>query len=161
MNEYHNSIVDRRARDLVDVGAFAARYAENAWRLSGVLHAALWAADACNHSLAHETASNAVRVVEWFAASQLDILAKSRHAAASKQEDEVLELIESNRQRKGQDFTTARDVHRARITATADAARALLDRMERDGLLVAEDLIPAHGGKTTRIFRAAKNPVPG
>jgi hypothetical protein len=159
--DFHNRIVDRRAVDLADVGAFAARYAENAWRLAVVLHAAQWAGDAGSESLTAETAANAVRVVEWFAASQLDILAKGRHAAAAKVQDEVLELLESNRQRKSQDFTTAREVHRARITATADAAKALLARMEADGLLVAEDIAPAHGGKTTRIYRAVKNPGPG
>ena len=159
--DFHNRIVDRRAVDLADVGAFAARYAENAWRLAVVLHAAQWADDAGSESLTAETAANAVRVVEWFAASQLDILAKGRHAAAAKVQDEVLELLESNRQRKSQDFTTAREVHRARITATADAAKALLARMEADGLLVADDIAPAHGGKTTRIYRAVKNPVPG
>ncbi len=161
LNDYHNRIVDRRSDDLADVGAFAARYAENAWRLAVVLHAALWAADASNEPLAAETAANAVRVVEWFAASQLNILAKGRHTAAVKVQDEVLELLETNCQRKAQDVTTAREVHRARITPTADAARALLARMEADGLLVAEDITPARGGKTTSIYRAVRNPVPG
>jgi hypothetical protein len=160
LNDYHNRIVDRRAADLADVGAFAARYAENAWRLSIVLHAAMWGSDAGNEPLAAETAANAVCIVEWFAASQLDILAKGRRAAAAKVQDEVLELVESNGQRKGQNFTTAREVHRARITATADAAKALLARMEADGLLVGQDIIPAHGGKSTRIYGAVKNPAP-
>ncbi len=158
--DFHNRIVDRRAIDLADVGAFAARYAENAWRLAVVLHAAQWAGDATSEALTAETAANAVRVIEWFATSQLDILAKGRHAAAAKVQDEVLELLESNRQRKSQDFTTAREVHRARITATADAAKALLARMEAEGLLVGEDITPAHGGKTTRIYRAVKSPIP-
>jgi len=89
------------------------------------------------------------------------LLAKCRRAAATKLEDQVLELLENTRQRKGQDFITAREVHRARIMPTAEAAKALLARMEADGLLVAEDIIPAHGGKTTRIYRAVKNPVAG
>jgi hypothetical protein len=161
LNDFHNRIIDRRAADLADVGAFAARYAENAWRLSVVLHAAQWAGGAGNEPLAAETATNAVRVVEWFTASQLDILAKGRLQAASKVQDEVLELLETTFQRKGQDYITARDVHRARITPTADAAKALLARMEADGLLAGQDITPAHGGKTTRIYRAVKNPVPG
>ncbi len=161
LNDYHNSIVDRRATELADIGAFAARYAENAWRLSDVLHAAQWAADAGNQPLAAETAANAIRVIEWFGASQREILAKGRLAAATKVQDEVLKLLESNRQRKGQDFITVREVHRARVKATADEARALLARMEVDGLLVGEDITPPHGGKTTRIHRAVKNPVPG
>ena len=85
---------------------------------------------------------------------------KGRFSAAAKVQDEVLELLESNRQRKSQDYTTAREVHRARITATADAAKALLARMEADGLLVGEDNTPAGGGKTTRIYRVIKNPAP-
>jgi hypothetical protein len=157
---FHNRIVDRRTADLADVGAFAARYAENAWRLSVVLHAARWAGDAGNEPLAVETAANAVRIVEWFAASQLDILARGRHQAASKVEDEVLELLATTLQRKAQDFTTAREVHRARIVPTADAARALLDRMEREGVLTGEDVMPPHGGRATRVFRRVQNPVP-
>ena len=94
------------------------------------------------------------------AASQLDILAKGRHAAAAKVQDEVLELLKTTRQRKSQDFITAREVHRARITSTADAAKALLARMEADGVLIGEDVMPPGGGKTTRIFRHTPNPVP-
>ena len=146
LNDYHNRIIERRATDLADVGAFAARYAENAWRLAVVLHAAQWAGQAGNEPLTAETAANAVRIMEWFAASQLDILAKGRLQAASKVQDEVLELLKSNLQRKRQEFITARDVHRARITPTADAARALLARMEADRLLDGQDTIPAHGG---------------
>ncbi len=73
---YHNRIVDTRADDLADVGAFAARYAENAWRVAVVLHAAQWAGEARHEQLTKETAANAVRIVEWFASSQLAILAK-------------------------------------------------------------------------------------
>lgn len=162
LESYFNEIVDRRrAGELTDVSQYASRWCEQAARIALALHAGLHGAHAHQHPLELETAENAVRFAKWFADQQLGLLAKGRHAAASKQEDEVLELIESNRQRKGQDFITARDVHRARITATADAAKALLARMEADGLLVGEDITPQHGGKTTRVYRAARNPVPG
>ena len=46
------------------------------------------------------------------------------------------------------------------MTATAEAAKGLLGRMEADGLLNGEDIKPEHGGKTTRIFRRTQNPVP-
>ncbi len=108
-----------------------------------------------------ETARSAIAIVEWFIDAQLGVLARGRLETAKKQEDEVLELIESNRQRRGQDFTTARDVHRNRVTPTADGARALLAKMEANGLLLGEDTTPAHGGKTTRVYRAIKNPIPG
>jgi hypothetical protein len=36
-----------------------------------------------------------------------------------------------------------------------------LSRIEADGLLVGEGITPPRGGKTTRIYRAVKNSVPG
>ena len=163
LTQFHNHVVDRRAVDLADVGAFAARYAEQAWRVAVVLHAALHGAEAGGHTLTLETAQNAVGLVEWFSAAQLDILAKGRRAAAEKVEEEVIELLATRQERQRLDYVTAREVHRARIVSTADAGRALLARMEREGLLTGEDVRPAHGGKTTRIFRAVggTNPVPG
>ena len=163
LTQFHNHVVDRRAVDLADVGAFAARYAEQAWRVAVVLHAALHGAEAGGHTLTLETAQNAVGLVEWFSAAQLDILAKGRRAAAEKVEEEVIELLATRQERQRLDYVTAREVHRARIVSTADAGRALLARMERESLLTGEDVRPAHGGKTTRIFRAVggTNPVPG
>jgi hypothetical protein len=141
------------------VGQFAARYGEQAWRLALVLHAAFHGAEAHNHPLDVETAGNAIAIVRWFVDSQLSVLARTRRQATAKLEDEVLELLETQRQRRGMDFITARDVQRARIATSADAARALLARMEADGLLVGEDVTPQGGGKTTRIFRHPTNPV--
>jgi hypothetical protein len=161
LTEFHNRVVDRRGADLADVGAFAARYAENAWRVAVVLHAGLYGAGAHTHPLDAETAGNSVRVVEWFAAAQLEILSKARRQVAAKLEDQILALITSNTERKAQNFTTARDVQRARIVAPAEAARALLARMETAGLLIGEDIPPPGGGKVVRIFRATSNPVPG
>lgn len=159
LTDFHNGIVDRRTGggDLADVGAFAARYAENAWRLSVVLHGAHWGGRAAQEPLSAETATNAVRIVNWFVAAQLDILTKGRLAAATKVQDEVLELLETIRERKAQSFITARDVYRARITTTADAARALLERMEVEGVLTGEDSVPERGGKTVRHYRAVSN----
>ena len=107
-----------------------------------------------------ETAQNAIGVVRWFINAQLDILTRSRRQAAARVEEKVLKLLDENRQRQGRNFITAREVHRARITTTADAAKALLARMDADGLLHGEDIAPAHGGKTTRIYSAIRNPVP-
>jgi hypothetical protein len=161
LEAYHNEFVAGwKSGELSDVGRYASRWCEQAARLSLVLHAGLHGKSAHLHPLELETAVNAILLAKWFAGQQLGLLAKGRHAAAAKLEDQVLELLESNRQRKSQDFITAREVHRARITASADTAKALLARMEADGLLVAEDITPAHGGKTTRIYRAARNPVP-
>ena len=160
LDHYQHAIYDRRG-ELADVKLFASRWCENAWRIALVLHAALYGGYAHNHPLGGETAANAVRIMQWFEAAQLDILAKGRHQAAEKVETEVFDLLETNNQRKAQDFITAREVHRARIMPTADAAKALLTRMEAGGLLTGEDIIPARGGKATRVYRAVQNPFRG
>ncbi len=162
--DYHNAIVERRSTELRDVTGFAARWAEQAWRLTVVLHAGLHGAEAHNnHPLDSTTAECAIRLAEWFAASQLDILSKGRHEAAKKIEEQVLELIQDRTEHQKLDYLTARDVRRDRIVATPEAAAALLARMEADGLLVGEDVRPEGGGRSTRVFRAAggNNPVPG
>ncbi len=170
LDHYQHSLVDRKG-ELADVKLFAARWCENAWRVALTLHAAFHGVEAHLHPLAGETAANAVRVMEWFAASQLDILYKRRQTAAAEVEDEILKLLadreqgrrlEKEEQRLGQrfDYVTVRILQRKRI-AFGEAANAVLGRMEADGLLTAEDIAPAHGGKTTRIYRAVKNPVPG
>ena len=162
LNAYHNEIVDRRRGDLHDLTSYAARWAEQAWRLAVVLHAAVHGAQAHNHPLADETAANAIRLAQWFADQQLDTLARGRRRVAQKKEDEVTELLATRHKRQQLDFVTARDVHRARIVPTADAALALLLRMEKDGILRGQDVRPPQGGKVTRAFRtvAGNNPVP-
>ncbi len=144
LDHYQHSLVDRQG-ELGDVKLFAARWCENAWRVALTLHAAFHGVEAHLHPLAGETAANAVRVMEWFAASQLDILYKRRQTAAAEVEDEILKLLadreqgrrlEKEEQRLGQrfDYVTARTMQRNRI-ARGDAAKALLARMEADGLL--------------------------
>lgn len=160
LETYFNEIVDRRkVGELADVSQYASRWCEHAARLAITLHAGLHGATAHQHPLELETVNNAVRLAKWFAHQQLNLLAKGRHTAATKREDEVLELLETTRQRKGVDYITAREVHRARITPTADAAKALLARMERDAMLIGEDVKPEGGGKTSRIFRRVQNPA--
>ncbi len=155
LTDFYSAIVDRRASDLVDVGCYAARYAEQAWRLAVVLHAIRFGSEAGNTQLSEETSRDAIRIVEWFICAQLDVLAKGRRAAEEMVESEVLNLLTTRRQRKQSDLLTARDVYRARIVNKPEAASALLARMERDHLLVGEDVRPPHGGRCTRIYRAS------
>jgi hypothetical protein len=160
LDDFFNDVVDRRTGELSDVGQFASRYGEQAWRVALTLHAALYGRDAHNHPLDTETARHAIAVVQWFVDAQLNVLARSRRQAAEKIEEQVFGLLETIRERKNLDFVTVRDVQRARIVTSAAAARALLSRMERDGLLAGEDVTPPGGGRTTRIFRRVQNPVP-
>lgn len=163
LDDFFNAVVDRRGGELSDVGQFASRYGEQAWRVTLTFHAALYGRDAHSHPLDAETAQCAIVAVQWFVDAQLNVLTRNRRQAAEKLETEVLELLATRQERQGPDYLTARDVYRARIAPTPEAAHALLARMETDGLLTGEDNRPPHGGRATRLFRAVggKNPVPG
>lgn len=169
---YHNEIVSRRKEGgLADVSQYASRWCEQAARLAVVLHAGLHGATAHQHPLELETADRAVTLAKWFADQQLGLLAKVRRQVAVKLEDDVMQLIddrihgkrlEPEERELGRciDYVTPRTLVRARITTTADPAKALLTRMEAEGLLIGEDVSPKRGGPTTRIFRRVTNPVP-
>ena len=78
--EYERENIRRRQSkgDLPDLAAYVARWAENAWRLAVVLHAARHGAAAHEAALDRETAAAAVEVMRWFSAMQLQVLAAGR-----------------------------------------------------------------------------------
>jgi hypothetical protein len=80
LRDFHNRAVDRvrDGGDLRDVDSYVARWAENAWRLSLVLHSATLGGDAHRVSLHQSTAEKAIRIMDWFIREQLAILAASR-----------------------------------------------------------------------------------
>jgi hypothetical protein len=95
LRDYANEIVQRRRRggDLEDVTIYAARWAENAWRLAVVIHAAEHGADAWQESLTVTTAANAVRLMRWFADQQLRTLSAGREERLSKRLDKLREVL--------------------------------------------------------------------
>jgi hypothetical protein len=80
LREFHNRAVDRvtDGGDLRDVDSYVARWAENAWRLSLVLHCTRHGGDAHRVSLHQSTAEKAIRIMDWFIREQLTVLAASR-----------------------------------------------------------------------------------
>ena len=147
LTDHHNAIVDRRLSDLKDITSFAARWTEQAWRLSVVLHAAQHGAQAHEHHLSAETARAAITLADWYAAQQLDILSGGRWRAKRDQQNEVLSLLAEITE-----GITAREVQRARIAKPAEEARELLKQMEQDGILESRDITPEHGGWTVRLY---------
>jgi hypothetical protein len=145
--DHHNLIVDRRLSDLQDITSYAARWTEQAMRLSVVLHAAQHGASAREHCLSPDTAADAITLADWFSSQQLDILSAGRWQTQRHQQREVLTLLATI-----PEGITARNVQRARIAKDADAAHALLDAMEAQGQLTGKDVTPDHGGKTSRIY---------
>jgi hypothetical protein len=78
--EYERENIRRRQStgDLPDLAAYVARWAENAWRLAVVLHAARHGAAAHEAALDRETAGAAVELMRWFSTKQLQVLAAGR-----------------------------------------------------------------------------------
>ena len=101
--------------------------------------------------LAADTAASAIALAGWLAGKQLRILARGRHAARRAKRDEVLALLADK-----PTGIAARDVHRARIVASADEAHALLTQMEADGELIGKDSKSETGGHVTRTFTKAR-----
>ncbi|MDB6072962.1 MAG: hypothetical protein JWO89_602, partial [Verrucomicrobiaceae bacterium] len=95
LRDYCNQTVRRykRGGDLEDVASYAARWAENAWRLCVVLHAAEHGGEAWATALSPETATKAVNLMEWFSVQQLQILASGREDRMAKRLERLKEVL--------------------------------------------------------------------
>jgi len=95
LRDFTNEIVQRRKRggDLEDVSIYAARWAENAWRLAVVLHAAEYGEDAWRENLSVATAGKALTLMRWFAAQQLRLLASGREDKLAKRLEKLREVL--------------------------------------------------------------------
>ncbi|MCB0188387.1 MAG: zinc metallopeptidase [Caldilineaceae bacterium] len=95
LRNYTNETAVRRRKggDLEDVDIFAARWAENAWRLAVVLHAAERGDDAWRESLSVDTAERALCLMRWFAGQQLALLAAGREEKMKKRLERLQEVL--------------------------------------------------------------------
>lgn len=152
LDEHFNAIVTRRKSDLLDVTIYAARWNEQAWRISVCLHAGKWGSLAHEQELEPDTVEDAIALANWFSFEQLEILSAGREAAHQAKRDEVLKLLVNK-----PGGIRASDVYRARIVPDSAAARALLSRMESEGVLLGIDSKPDGGGHVTRTFTRAPN----
>jgi hypothetical protein len=144
---YYNSVVERRRSELADVGPFAARWAEQAWRLVVVLHAARYAGDAHNNAVQAQTAEDAISLMDFFSGQQLELLRRTRAHAKTEAAEAVFEMLAARNE------ITARDAQREHIADSAGEAHALLEQMVRAGKLVFHDHKPEGGGHPTRLYR--------
>jgi hypothetical protein len=151
LDNYFNQIVARLLSDLRDVTSYAARWAEQAWRIAVCLHAGHWGARAHNQQLELHTAQDAIQIAEWFSAQQLEILSGGREKAFRALRERVLTLLTSR-----PNGIRRADVYKARITTDAGEARKLLEAMESEGLLIGRDEQPEGGGHVTRIYTKAR-----
>lgn len=145
--DYYNSVVERRRSELAGVGPFAARWAEQGWRLVVVLHAATYGRDAHNEVVQVRTAEDAISLMDFFSQQQIELLRHTRAQAKTEAEKAILLMLSANKP------ITARDAQREHIADNAADAHALLEQMVLAGKLVFHDHKPERGGHPTRVYR--------
>ena len=149
--EYFNDIVKERQAGgrLEQVNAYAARWEENALRIGVCLHAAKHPENAMDERFSLQTAHEAIGLMKWFAAQQMQLLEVSIEQQKQELEERVIKLIE---EKAGQ--CTKTDVTRKRITENSKSAQSLLQSMVNRGLLVEETLAaPGRGGHQQTIYK--------
>jgi uncharacterized protein DUF3987/CHC2-type zinc finger protein len=93
LNDHHDAIVKRRRGELRDVTSYAARWNEQAWRITVCLHAGTYGSQAHEHPVALETAQRAIALADWFAEEQLRILNTGRMERKAARLKKLKELI--------------------------------------------------------------------
>ncbi len=147
IDDYCNSVTAQHETEYADVWSFAARWGEQAWRLSVVLHAGLYGKSAHEVPISLETVNSAVKIAQFFAKEQLAVLQANRGSSKKELFSRVKELARE----KGE--ISATDLTRKRISKSAKHAHGILEEMERLGLLISESQTPANGGHTTTVYR--------
>jgi hypothetical protein len=147
LNDHHDAIVKRRRGELRDVTSYAARWNEQAWRISVCLHAAAHGAEAHQHQLDLETAQHAMKLADWFAEQQLRILSAGRTQRKVERLQKLRELIVQ--QYNGE--ATLRDL-KLRNGFKAEEVRELAIKFP--GMLAIEKL--ETGGRPSEIVRLPK-----
>ncbi len=152
LNEYRNCVIDRTRSELIDVDIFTMRWAEQAWRLALVLHAAEYGDESADHSLSLETAQKAVCLINWFSAQQLQILTKGRNKMVEREEDQIENLL-VRMNRKGQNFITERDVYKSITGGDTQRAKAILMRLVNEGVMNLDEFQDPKGGRPSKRYR--------
>lgn len=148
---YSNKIADRRnAGEFSENGdSFAARWAEQTWKVALVFHAAEHGKVAHSKEVSEKTALAALAVVSWFALQQIHLL-DERDAAAK---DALVEKVLVHVGRLGR--VTASTVVKSGIVKTTLHAKEILDGLQAQGLLESEAKYGA--GRPTRYYFRPSN----
>jgi hypothetical protein len=155
LREYRNEIVDRMnpasGGDLADVSIYAARWAENAWRMCVVLHAALHGEDAWREHLAPDTAGKALRLMRWFSEQQLRLLAAGREDKLTKRLEKLRELLALKPERQ----CNLSELERRHAFTPAEVQRLAA---QFPGVLVIEKLSTGGSGRPPVVARLLPEP---
>lgn len=146
MFDYADRVIERRKSGEFTAmeQRFTKRWAENAWRMALVLHAAEFGARAHCEAVGIHTAESAIRIVSWFSLQQLAILREREEKEQGSKEDRVMNLVRRHSR------VNTRSLKKAEICSTNAEAKMLLQKLVSDSMLEAHD----HSGRgpATRYF---------
>ena len=97
LREYYNHVVKRtNDGDLKDFLPFAARWAEQAWRIAVCIHAGEHLEKAEDNDISPETAISAIQLAEWFSHEQLAVLGGLRSQKLEERCHKLTKHLKSN-----------------------------------------------------------------
>ena len=97
LRDYYNHVVERMTDgDLKDVMPFAARWAEQAWRIAVCIHAGEHLAKGDETEISGQTAVSAIQLAEWFSHQQLMVLRSIRRQWVEDRCGKLFNLVQSN-----------------------------------------------------------------
>lgn len=147
MVEYFNKTVDQRNKNLGDMDAFVARYAEQACRIAVMLHAVSYE-QPTERPLSLETAQRAIEITEWFVNEQLKVLRGMRAERRKLLRKAVIDAIKNSSKP-----LSSRDLYRDGICANSEEAAAVINELLNKGYLTETPL--ATGGRPSTVYTIA------
>ena len=143
LNEYNDhEFVDKAGALSGVLRPFAARWREQAARVSVVLHALTHGDSSHLREIDLETAEKGIACVKWFAGEQLAILDQCHREYGAAKKARALSLLEND----DTDYLTARILQRRVGVTSSSEAKGYLEELAAEGKLVSKKVMPAGGG---------------
>ncbi len=143
LNEYNDHEFVAKADFLSGVlRPFAARWREQAARVSVVLHALTHGDSSHRWEIDSEMAKKGIACVKWFAGEQLAILDQCHREYGAAKKARALSLLEND----DTDHLTARILQRQADVNSSSEAKGYLEELAAEGKLVSKEVMPTGGG---------------
>jgi hypothetical protein len=148
MREYHNECVRLAKGELRDVQQFPLRWRENAWKLALIFHAAAFGIEAPKYELRLDTATKAIRLMRWFTAEFLNLMAGGREDQADAEGQWLVTYINSKGEGQPRRMSVREVCHRRKVKV-ADVRRIIANNSK---CLRIEVVRPKSGGTPTEFI---------
>ena len=153
---YFNMWAAKARGTLSDVSSFAIRWCERAWEISINLHMGIYGVDWADNpiSLSTETFKNAMRISDFFAERQLEVLQRPRLEVQEKLRSRLEEVLVGNN-KNPMTLRALRDRHGIKKDEVVSTVKSHPDVF---GIVVVD---PTHGGSKSTLVFLKSNPPPG